>query len=127
MRLIGEEARMTAMTDFILARIEEDEREAEDAHLADCDGFTRNRRLICKCRTPYHAKERLRYMRLMVETHLGEIGPPGRDAAGPDPVHCMLCGFEQPLASACLHLRATAMQWSDHPDYRREWDVVPSS
>jgi hypothetical protein len=106
---------MTAptLTDFILARIAEDEAEAGHAYLVwdffSGDGESLKARVLAEC----EAKRRI------VERHSQtvECGNVGCQRRGLSGMHCLTCDDEWP----CPDLRDLAVVYADHPDYRDEW------
>ena len=99
------------LTEFLLARIAEDEREATaclDQYMRG-DGGTKSRwvRQLAEC----EAKRRI------VEEH----GPFWEDDS---PSLCRVChdyAAHDAAASPCRTLRLLATVYADHPDYRQEW------
>ena len=97
------------LTEFLLARIAEDEREATaclDQYMRG-DGGTKSRwvRQLAEC----EAKRRI------VERHRGF----GFDEEWAPEGYCGEC--EGTLSSPCATLRLLALPYADHPDYREEW------
>jgi hypothetical protein len=95
---------VSALTDFILARVVEDEAEV-DALLGEWGRLADGRRLERQCEA---------YRRIV------ELHTPADEAT------CPLCvdasgHHVTDEAHPCRTLRALASIWSDHPDYRQEW------
>ena len=134
-------AAVTAIVEFIQARLDEDQQAAERVVQLDADGVLAGWVKVSddqsdaeKAHLELHPGARvLRAVaakRLILAVHC-----PGREVRqGPRPatVSCAGCGFGGPCddpftedVNECPTLRAVASEWSTHPDYRPEW--TPSS
>jgi hypothetical protein len=95
------------ITEFILARIAEDEREANVSLDLYAEGGTTSKRrwirVLAQCKA----------MRQIVDLHHEYIGVCG---------HCVdIAGKHQREAWPCETVRTLAAIWSDHPDYDDTW------
>jgi hypothetical protein len=100
---------MTGLGEFILARIAEDEYRIR-AHVGAVtpgDGLLGPARLLYECTAK----------RMIVAVH--SISPPTPGADGPhwQDARCAHDRTRYP----CLTLRALALPYADHPDFRDEW------
>jgi hypothetical protein len=104
------------LTEFLLARIAEDEAGAINyAHFEIRDGipgtYAIPERVLAEC----EAKRRIvgehqRTRRSQEYTYIeGYIDP------------CITCGQVRPRKYPCATLRALALPYAAHPDYRKEW------
>lgn len=94
------------LTEFLLARVAEDEREAGDPTWCDCviEGLPLKHGLQCPIRLLAECDVKRRIMMLVERTgwapgECDECGSPGSDAI----------------------LERLALPYADHPDYREEW------
>lgn len=120
---------MTSLREFLLARIFEDETRAQQEidrltalpvstkPTVEGDQPTSN---------PWRALSGCVSKRLIIAAHR-DVGPGVDRLAGPDqtsrPHACATCGRydEYAIDWPCYTLRALALDWVDHPDYRLEW------
>ena len=108
LRVIITPGAMTGLSEFLLARIAEDERRVHEhaGGTAHADALVTPARLLYECTA----------RRMIVAVH--SISPPAPAAHGPVRVaRCAHDGSRYP----CLTLRALALPYADHPDYRLEW------
>jgi hypothetical protein len=110
---------MTALTEFLLARIDEDEDRAQQAVDAHGPGHPWPWRVLSGCVTK----------RLIMAAHR-DAGP-GVDgeAAAEDALKdrvCATCSEHDGTATAwpCYTLRVIALDYVEHPDYEWEWRPV---
>lgn len=118
-----------AISDFILARIAEDEalagraidgRSVADQWDSESDGEHFNQW------NPWRVQSACITRRLIVRAHMN-TGPAYAGNPRPDQKFvagtCRTCRDErgQPAAWPCYTLRVLASEWSHHPDYRNEW------
>lgn len=100
---------MTGLGEFLLARIAEDESRVREhgGGVAHADALIQPARLLYECTAK----------RMIVAVH--SIGPVAPSAHGParGVTRCAHDGTRYP----CLTLRALALPYADHPDYREEW------
>jgi len=103
------------LTDFLLARIAEDEF-AADTPLT-LQSWT-GRRVLAEC----DAKRRIVELHQPVEFGAGTRHP---DAYMPDRPICQTCGsgepYEYPVDWPCGTLKLLALTYADHPGFRDEW------
>ena len=100
------------LTEFLLARIAEDEQWAKDnPHFVDAPAYV----------PPWwtRALVETEVKRWLVEDHSAtvECGNIGCERAGLSGLHCTSCDEAEP----CPTLRRIASVYADHPDYRAEW------
>ena len=99
------------LTDFLLARIAEDEAVARSSERRMCERLTPER-LLAEC----EAKRRI----VDMHSHSSPVaGAPRRLRA--DAVATEVGVTGEPETRPCDTLRALAAIWSDHPDYDPDW------
>ena len=117
-----------AISDFILARVEEEEalaHEALDARGPHADWDTRADEHVNRW-NPWRVQSACIVRRLLVRAHRN-TGPIVVRVPGLEPqllaATCRTCRDEhdQPAVWPCYTLRVLATEWSHHPDYREEW------
>lgn len=109
---------MITLTEFLLARIAEDE--AESVHDVDCSLIVNGRPdpafgWECDCGWPDRLKAECEAKRRIVERH-----QPEEFADTPGEFFCSRC---QRTAEVwpCPDVMDLALPYADHPDYREEW------
>lgn len=102
------------LTEFLLARIEEDEARAGGVHTAADDDLA-----VCVCGYPARvladceAKRRIVELRETAAYHVEQFA-----AAADDPFRIV---YTTSLSTYDAVLRSLALPFVDHPDYRGEW------
>jgi len=121
------------LADFLLARIAEDERDADWIHHEDCEHLPPAPTFPCDCGYPARVLAECAAKRRIVELHeqavwhqpagafiysLGRrLVEEGQHLGG-----CTICaGDNSEAAYPCPTLRALASVYAGHPDYREEW------
>lgn len=97
------------LTEFLLARIAEDESRVRDLG----GGATQGDALINPARLLYECTAK----RMIVAVHSISPVAPAKDDAAQQRERCVHDGTSYP----CLTLRALALPYADHPDFRLEW------
>jgi hypothetical protein len=99
----------TALHEFLLSRITEDERRVRDlgGGMTDADAPMNPARLLYECTAK----------RMIVAVHSISPAAPTTDGAARQRERCAHDGTVYP----CLTLRALALPYADHPDFRVEW------
>ena len=134
---------MTTLTEFLLARIAEDERDGWEVHIQGCPSV-RDVPFPCDCGYPARVLAECEAKRRIVGLHAGQVeNVEWFDApkVGKAEV-CPSCRPAEPtiwnppvgqagirpddfvasyVLSPCPTLRALALPYADHPDYREEW------
>ncbi|MGW9541985.1 DUF6221 family protein [Streptomyces anthocyanicus] len=109
------------LTEFLLARIAEDEAAAERVLLDYGGGDLESleARVLAEC----EAKRRIVSAHPLIDAH--DVW--GREVGGLSCETCnakpdlVLSGVEQPRTDGCATLRALALPFTDHPDYDEAW------
>lgn len=108
-RVIITSGAMTGLSEFLLARIAEDESRVRGhtGGMARADALIDPGRLLYECTAK----------RMILAVH--SLGPPTPSAQGAarQPARCAHDGTRYP----CLTLRALALPYADHPEYREDW------
>ena len=107
---------MTTLTEFLLARIAEDEREWGDGAFAPVAGQGLSR-LILKTRAECDAKRRIVELHAVTVTQEW-VNPTDGPAYYEDDHTCAICGW---VPDACDTVKLLTLPYADHPDYRQEW------
>jgi hypothetical protein len=109
LRVILPAMAMTGLREFILARIAEDESRVRDlgGGVAHGDALMSPARLFYECTAK----------RMIVAVHSISPAAPSTDDAARQRDRCAHDGTLYP----CLTLRALALPYADHPDFRVEW------
>lgn len=122
---------MSDLTEFLLARIAEDESDAWWVHHRDC--ATNSAAAIggfpCDCIWPKRVTADCEAKRRIVARHTQKVGenlprhPICAECGGADwrPEGGVLQPFPWVMPWPCHTLRALAAVYADHPDYREEW------
>jgi hypothetical protein len=127
---VGDE--MLTISDFILARVSEEEALAHAAldHLgSDFDWEAASVGKHYDRWNPWRVESTCIGRRLLVKAHRN-AGPAVTQVPGMDhELHsatCATCGrsSEQPAPWPCYTLRVLALDWANHPDYRADWRPV---
>jgi hypothetical protein len=114
---------VTDLTEFLLARIAEDEEDAKTSHVLGCRRFSEPYPDVCTCAqvkptyrwNPARVLAECEAKRLIVEAHHANDD---YDAGGNRFVDgCAECEGVWP----CLTLRLLALPYADHPDYDGAW------
>lgn len=111
---------MTTLTDFLLARVAEDERMWQLARDAGASLAVRNAKTPAAYLPPAFATRLLAECeakrRIVTEVHYD-----GRDGDYVEP-WCATCSDDEDLVYLPCHtLELLALPYADHPDYRDEW------
>jgi hypothetical protein len=121
-----------SLTEFLLARIAEDETWANDSASPDYSDLEpgtpgHSGRILAEC----EAKRRI--VEMHSKTAISWSTPDGRLAKGDEErlVYCEHCSFHEQYEgfndyeepSPCPTLRILALPYADHPDYQPEWRV----
>jgi hypothetical protein len=101
------------LSDFLLARYAEDVREIEEGVRLKLAGRRWGKTLLTRRRLDVEGKRKI------VELHGQEMSWMDSPTGTPRPI-CMLCGTDD-VTYPCRTLRALALPFVDHPDYRQEW------
>ena len=113
---------MDELVEFLLARIAEDEDEADDKHDLDCD-CVQPVPYLCDCGYPARVLAECEAKRQIVEW-CGEreriyVGGLTFDPERPRPDHFVPGPLRRPTDAVVL--RFLALPYASHPDYRDEW------
>ena len=111
------------LTEFLLARIAEDEADWRAVDVASPDALLHGQRLAPRMLADCGAKRRI--VNIHRDASLDEDGRPvmfGESGAG----YCRGCNADfmeewAELHDECPTLQALALPYADHPDYREEW------
>jgi len=123
---------MATISDFILARVGEEEALAHSAldHLGpELNWETQSVGEHVGHWNPWRVESACLVRRLLVKAHRN-AGPAVVRRAGQEHVlysaTCATCGrsTEQPAPWPCYTLRVLALDWANHPDYQPEWRPV---
>jgi hypothetical protein len=108
LRVIITPGAMTGLSEFLLARIAEDESRVHEhaGGMAHADALIEPARLLYECTAK----------RMILAVHSISPPTPSTDGSGRG-ARCAHDGTRYP----CLTLRALALPYADHPDYREEW------
>lgn len=118
-----------AITDFILARVGEEEvlaRRALEGRSLDDSWASGSEAEHYDTWSPWRVESGCIATRLLVNAHRN-VGPTLHHANGADPellaATCRTCRDDDGHAAVwpCYTLRVLAAEWSHHPDYRSEW------
>ena len=126
---------MTTLTEFLLSRIPEDARWADEIHREGCDHLPPQPTFPCDCEWPARLLAECEAKRRIVELHdhgdqacwemhRGVYGPGWPEGSyaveGQAWAHPSLeCVPER--NDPCDTIRLLALPYADHPDYREEW------
>lgn len=109
------------LTDFLLARIAEDEAAAtEIVSMPDGPVTIGNKRLLADCK----AKRQILALHYRLDGAAPETFPYIDDSYGQQRVvwpPCAVCDEGSPKRPYCDTVRILAAVYADHPDYREEW------
>jgi hypothetical protein len=123
---------MLTISDFILARVSEEEALAHSAldHLGpEFSWEDQPAGEHFEHWNPWRVESACLVRRLLVKAHRN-AGPAVTQRAGEPKLYaatCATCGrsTEQPAPWPCYTLRVLALDWANHPDYQPEWRPLP--
>lgn len=107
---------LMTLTEFLLARIAEDEAVAPVRHLVECYAITRTQLSPCHCGLPARVLAECEAKRAIVGLHPFDGSVAADDPGDDDIPVCSRCDD-----IPCSTLPILAAVYADHPDYQDEW------
>lgn len=110
------------LTEFLLARITEDERDGWEVHVQGCPSV-RDTPFPCECNYPARVLAECEVKRRIVELHQGSHScSDGDEPHAYWPFPGAVGGNGRDLLE-CPTVRALALPYADHPEFQKAWRV----